>query len=447
MATSSHLDRGAIAQVSSPGEVAPGALPSAMEKRARFRRRRLVWALVVLAAAAAAVTVYVLNRGPKPTPVQLATIARADLQAKVTANGRVQAQKKVDISATIQGQVTRLAVEEGERVRKGQFLLQIDPANPRAQARSSEASMQALVREVDSARARLDQARIDFRRAEDNHAVRIVSTADLDQARTALTTAEAGVHAAERRVEQARATLEGARDTLSKTTVVAPIDGIVTARRVEEGEVAVVGVLNQPGTVLLTISDMSVVEAEMEVDETSIPSVKVGQEARVRIDAYANRSFAGVVTEVGSSPMDRTETQQQSEAIKFKVKVQIQDPPETVKPGLSVQADILTGFRSQALVVPLQALVLREIEREPGQAPAPGAPREEEGVYLVEDGKARFQPVRTGLLGELEVEVLEGLAGGETLITGPFRSLRSLEPGDAVVEEEPPREGGGSGAA
>ena len=282
-------------------------------------------------------------------------------------------------------------------------------------------------------------------RAADGVVIRPVATADLDQARTALSSAEAMVLASERRVEQARATLDGARDTLKKTTVVAPMDGIVTARRVEEGEVAVIGVLNQPGTVLLTISDMSVVEAEMEVDETSIPSVEVGQDARVRIDAYPNRTFDGVVTEVGSSPMDPTEMQQQTEAIKFKVKVEIKDPPSTIKPGLSVQADILTGFAGQAVVVPLQALVVRDIPREEGEARAPGAPREEEGVYLVKDGKAEFQAVTTGLLGELDVEVLEGLEGGETLVTGPFRALRNLKPDEAVTEEEKPDDGPAAG--
>lgn len=443
MATSSHLDDAVITGSAARVEVPPPVNGAILKRRIRVRRRRLYWGIAALAVIGAGTAWYLTHRGPKPTEIQTATVARADLQAKVTANGRVQAQKKVEISATIAGQITHLAVEEGDRVTRGQLLLQIDPVNPRALARSSEASMQALLREADSARARLEQARIDFQRAEENHRARIISTADLDQARTALATAEAGVRAADRRVEQARATLEGARDTLAKTTVVAPMDGIVTARRVEEGEVAVIGVLNQPGTVLLTISDMSVVEAELEVDETSIPTVKVGQEARVRIDAYPNQTFTGVVTEVGSSPMDRTETQQQSEAIKFKVKVQIQDPPDTIKPGLSVQSDILTGFAPQAIVVPLQALVVRDIPREPGETPAPGAPREEEGVYVVKDGKAEFRKVETGLLGELDVEVLEGLEGGETLVAGPFRALRNLEPGGAVVEKKP-GEGPGS---
>ena len=397
-------------------------------------KRKRWWIIggVVVLAAAGGWSAW--HRGPAPLEVQVASVSRQDLQAKVTASGKVQAQRKVDISATIAGQVTHLAVEEGDRVSKGQFLLQIDPANPRAVARSTEASMQALLRDLDSARASREQARADQQRAQENHQARIISDADVQRARTALTTAEAAVQAAERRVEQARATMEGAQDALAKTTVRAPMDGIVTAKRVEEGEVAVVGVLNQAGTVLLTISDMSVVETEMEVDETSIPSVKVGQEALIHIDAYPNRTFGGVVTEVGGSPIIKTGSQ--TEAIKFKVKVQIKDPPPDIKPGLSVQADILTGFRAQALVVPIQALVVRDLERKPGEAPKPGEPRDQEGVYFMEGGKARFQPIKTGLLGELSLEAMSGLKGGETIITGPFKALRTLKPGDAVRVEK-----------
>ena len=180
----------------------------------------------------------------------------------------------------------------------------------------------------------------------------------------------------------------------------------------------------------------------MEVDETSIPSVAVGQEARIRIDAYPNRTFEGVINEVGSSPI--LTTNPATEAIKFKVKIQMKEPPEGIKPGLSVQADILTGFRPQALTIPIQALVLREIERVPGEQPAQGAPRDEEGVYVVDDGIVRFQAVKTGLLGELSLEVLEGLQGGETIVTGPFRALRSLNPGDRVREETEAERGAGA---
>jgi HlyD family secretion protein len=409
------------------------------QRRFRMTRGRIALLIVLIALAGFGIWKYT-HRGPQPVEVQTAKVDRADLQAKVTANGKVQAQRKVDISATIPGQITHLAVREGDAVKKGEFLLQIDPVSPRATARSSEASMQALLREVDSARATLALARADHERAEANFRGRIIPEMEVQRARTAVATAEASLSAAERRVEQARAMLEGARDTLSKTLVRSPMDGIVTAKRVEEGEVAVVGVLNQPGTVLLTISDMSVVEAELEVDETSIPTVKVGQEALVRVDAYPNRTFNGVVTEVGNSPVLRTGGTAQ-DAIKFRVKVQLKDPPADVKPGLSVQADILTGFRPQTLVVPLQALVVRDIERKPGQAVRPGDPREEEGVYLMENDKARFQAVKTGLIGELSIEILSGLGGGETIIVGPFKSLRTLKPGDAVKLEKPKNDG------
>jgi len=401
----------------------------------RKKHKILIGAGVVLAAAGGFAFA---RRGPKPTPVEVATVGREDLQAKVTANGKVQAKKKVDISATIPGQITHLAVKEGDRVAKGQFLLQIDATNPRATARSTEFSMQALRVDQESARATLAQARSDLRRAEENFAARIIPESEIQRARTLVATAEAAVQATARRVEQARATVEGARDTLAKTTVRSPIDGIVTAKRVEEGEVAVIGIQNSPGTVLLTISDMATVETELEVDETSIPSVKLGQEAKVRIDAYPNKTFQGDVTEVGGSPI-LAATGATNTAIRFLVKVQIKDPPPAVKPGLSVQADILTGFRPQALVVPIQALVVRDREKKPGEA-ASGAPRDEEGVFLMDGGKARFQAIQTGLLGELSLEVASGLRGGETLIVGPFKALRALKPGDPVKVEKPKKD-------
>lgn len=406
------------------------------------RRKRWIVAAIVVAVIGSGAAIWLAKRGPKPTPVQLATVGREDLQAKVTANGKVQAQRKVEISATIPGQITQLAVDEGDVVKKGQFLLQIDATNPRAAARSSQFSMQALRKEIDSARANRDQAKLDAERAAANYKAGVSPLAEVDRARTALATTEAALLAVEERVSQAQATLEGARDTLAKTTVRSPIDGVVTARRVEEGEVAVIGVQNSPGTVLLTISDMSVVEPEMEVDETSIPAVAVGQEALLRVDAYPNQTFDGVVTEVGSSPI--LGTNPAAEAIKFKVKIRIKNPPAGIKPGLSVQADILTGFRGKALTVPIQALALREKERKPGTAPKGGEPRDEEGVWVVDAGKAHFRPIQVGMLGELSAEVLGGLKGGEKIVTGPFRALRTLKEGDAVREEKPPADKGGA---
>ncbi len=409
-----------------------------------MKKRKKLW--LGLGVAAVALVVFAsLRRGPETRAVQIDKVGREDLQAKVTANGKVQAKKKVDISATVPGQVTHLAFKEGDVVKKGQLLLQLDPVSARANALGSESGMQALGRELESARANRDLAKADLLRAQENHKAGIIPNADLEKARTTLATAEAAALATEQRVGQARAGLDSAKDQLSKTTIRAPMDGTVTAKRIEEGEVAVIGIQNQPGTVLLTISDMSVVEAEMEVDEASIPSVEEGLDARVRVDAYPNRSFDGVVTEVGHSPIVKTGAQ--NEAIKFKVKVQFKNPPEGIKPGLSVQADILTGFRPQALVVPIQALILRDVERKPEEKAEPGAPREEEGVYLMEAGKVRFQKIKSGLLGETTLEVLEGLKGGETIVTGPFRALRDLKPGDAVREEKPDEKPSGAPSA
>lgn len=363
--------------------------------------------------------------------VQTVKAAREDIQSKVSANGKIQAVKKVDISANVMGQVTRLALKEGDRVKAGDFLLEIDPVRSRAAVAGLEAALQASGEDLATQRARLEQAQSDFRRAEANVKAGIIARADFEQVRTALATARTTAQAAQKRVDQARSDLAQAQDVLSKSRLTSPIDGVVTAKRIEQGETAVIGVQNQPGTVLLTISDMSRVEAEMEVDEASIPNVKVGQTAQVRIDAYANQVFKATVTEVGGSPILKAA----NEAIKFKVKVQIQDPPATIKPGLSTQADIFTGRRDQVLAIPIQALVMKEIPLKPGEKRDPAAPREEEGVFLMEGGKARFQAVKTGLMGELNVEVLSGLKEGDVVVNGPLKALRELKGGERIRVE------------
>jgi len=373
------------------------------------------------------------SRGDKGVPVQVATVARENIQAKVSANGKIQAVVKVDITANVMGQVTALKVKEGDHVKKGDLLLEIDNVRSRAAVESLRSASQAIAHDFETARARLEQARKDFARASANHTAGITSQSDFDQASTTLRTAQTAFDSAQQRVAQSRADLAGGQDALNKTRILAPMDGVVTAKRIELGETAVIGLQNQPGTVLVTISDMSRVEAEMEVDEASIPTVKTGQAAQVRIDAYPNQVFDGVVTEVGGSPIVQTNI---NEAIKFKVKVQIKNPPATIKPGLSNQADIFTGSRDQALAIPLQALVMRDIKLKKGETFAPGAPREEEGVYVMEGGKAAFRAIKTGLMGELNVEVVSGLKGGESLVTGPFKALRELKGGEEIRVEK-----------
>ena len=370
----------------------------------------------------------------KGLAVQVATVGRENLQAKVSANGKIQAVTKADISANVMGQVTKLAVKEGDVVKKGQFLMEIDPRSASATADAMQASLHATISDLASATANVVQTRADYARAKMNREAGIISTADFEHAKTAYDTAVATEEGFRRRADQAKANVNQSHVGLGFSTITAPMDGVVTARRIELGETAVPGIQNQAGTVLLTISDMSKVEAEMEVDEASIPTVKLGQKAQVRIDAYPNQTFDGEVTEVGGSPILKTGT---NEAIKFKVKVWIKNPPLTIKPGLSAQADIFTGSRDQALALPIQSLVTREIKAKPGEVLKPGAPRDEEGVWLFNaKGKTQFLAVKTGLLGDLNVEVLDGLKGGEKVITGPFRVLRDLKGGEQVHEDK-----------
>ncbi|MDR1841700.1 MAG: efflux RND transporter periplasmic adaptor subunit [Holophagales bacterium] len=357
-------------------------------------------------------------------------VTRENLVSKVSANGNVQAVRKADLSANMMGEVTRLAVKEGDIVKEGQFLLEIDPSRTKASVDGLEAARLVAAADLESARSRLLQARSDYNRAETNKNAGILSEAEMETIKTALLTAESAAIAASNRVEQATAILAEARVTHSKTVILSPMDGIVTARRIEQGETAVIGVQNQPGTVLLTISDMSKVETEMEVDEAAIPEVKLGQKAQIRIDAYPNKTFNGYVTEVGGSPLlSRTGAQ---EAIKFKVKIQIEDPPDTIKPGLSAQADIFTGSNDDALAIPFQALVVRDIVLKEGEKFKPGDKRDEEGVYLVEGDKVKFVPVETGLTGDMSIEVTSGLKEGDVVASGPLRALRELKDGVKV---------------
>jgi len=388
-----------------------------------------------------------LNRNPG-IEVQTATVERKDLVSHVLSNGKLQPRNKVDISANIPGQIVNLAVREGDHVEKGDFLLQIDKAQYEASADSSQANLQSLMHDRDVARANLEQARYDYEKAQRSYQDALIPETELQRARSALEAAEANEQAARGRVEQAAASLEGARDSLRKTTIRAPLSGIVTSLPVHEGEVAVIGTMNNPGTVLLTVSDIGSMEADLAVDETDIPRLAVGQRATLTIDAYPDKTFEGVVREVGSSPIrpgsdaaTRTGSVT-TEAIDFEVRVSLMDPPEGVRPGFSVSAEIETGRVEGVPAVPIQALVTRETaggDAEGSGGATAGAPgRVEEGVYLLDDGKARFVPAQTGLTGSLEVEVVSGLEPGQTIIIGPFRALRELTDGAAVRVQQPP---------
>jgi HlyD family secretion protein len=408
---------------------------------------------IVVAAALAVVLMGSLRSKDRNLPhVTTAKVEKVDLVSKVTANGKIQARRKVDLSALVMGQIVNLAVKEGDRVQKSQLLLQIDKAQLAAAAAGSEASLAAMRNDLEAAKSTAEQARIDYERARRNFEAKILAEADLQKARSALDTARANLAATEERMRQAGAALAGSRDSLSKTTVTAPISGVVTALPIKEGEVTVIGTMNNPGTQLLTISDMSEVEAVMMVDETSTPQVKVGQGATLSVDAYPGKKFKGTVTEVGSSPIAKNDPDlltltANSEAINFKVKIRVEDPPDTVRPGFSVTAEIVTGKNDGATAIPIQALVVRDVPKKDGKKSAAGRPETEEGVYLVgKESKLEFQKVETGLAGELMIEVKKGPSVGQEIVTGPFKVLRQVKEGDKVVvdrEDEKKKKGGG----
>ena len=400
----------------------------------RWTRKRVsLLVLVGVLLAAGGWGAYARQKG-HVVSVLSAKVEKQDVVSKVTANGKIQAENKVEMSALVMGQIVNLAVREGDKVKKGDFLLQIDRNRAAAETASSNAALRASLSDRDAAKATMEQAERDYDRIRRNYEARITSEAEFQKAAADRSTTRAAFEAAQSRVDQMRETMNATADTLSKTTVRAPIDGVVTTLRIKAGEVTVIGTMNNPGTQLLTISDMSTIEAVLMVDETDTPTVQIGQKAVLAIDAYPGRSFEGVVTEVGNSPILKDDPDLQgltttSDAINFKVKVKVTTPPPGIRPGFSVTADIVTGTKSQVATVPLAAVVVRDSPK--GEKTETGKLKTEEGVYALRDGKAVFVPVKTGLSGELIVEVT-GLQPGEEIVTGPFKALRQIKDGDRV---------------
>jgi HlyD family secretion protein len=449
-------------------------------------RKKWFWATVaIVVIGGAAATVY-FRRQDQGISVTAETIQRRDLEAIVSASGKIEPQKTVNISAQSMGRVTRLAVNEGERVRAGQFLLQIDAVAAEAAVRRDEAAVagartgleQSRV-SLQSARASLELARQSLKRQQELWQSGLTTRENLERAQAELDVRESDLRAREQEIKtretqlnQQEAGLQSSRHSLSQVRFEAPFDGIITRRNIEEGENVVVGTMNNAGTVLLTVADMSVIEAEIEVDETDIPFVQLGQPAKVTIDAIPDHSFSGTVTEIGNSPIQQANAQAPSQvtartATNFKVTVTIADQIPDVRPGFTCTAEITTATRGQALSVPIQALTVRELlydqkgnvipEFRPPKprfqfgpaasaaAPAPattellpGQKREEtEGVFLIRDGKATFVPVKLGIAGERYLEVLGGLKEGDRVITGPFESVRAMYEADTVNTNRP----------
>ena len=388
--------------------------------------------------------------------VQAGDVRKGTVTATVRAPGRVQPETQVKLSANVPGEVRNLPIHEGDSVRKGQFLLQIDDAQYRAQVGEANAALAAARSNLKLAEASLTQSQSVLRRKEALSTQNLVSAEELDQARTQASTDQARVEAGREDVRRLQSTLQMAHDNLRKTRFVSPINGTVTQLTIERGEIAVIGTMNNPGTVLLTVADLSRMKVEADVDETDVATVRIGQEATVKVDALPDTSLVGHVTQIANSPMiSGAETQEQE--TNFKVDVTIDNPPPILRPGMTADVEIRTARRDSVLAVPIQSVVIRtpddlkppetgKKKRGGAQAQTPEKttpsgerPKQEEirGVFVIVNGKAEFRRVKTGIASDTDFEVNGEIKPGEKVVIGPHKTLRSLKPGQRVKIEEP----------
>lgn len=399
----------------------------------RPARKWLILGGGVVIAALIGVSLLTSRRGDG-IEVETEPVVRRDLTAIVSASGTLEPKRSVSISATTPGEVVRVGVSEGQRVASGDFLLQLDPVGAEAGATGQAAALAAAQADVASAQAQLDFARDDFERKRRLSEADLIPRAELESAGSELRAREAGVAAARGRANQSAAVLRSARHELERVTITSPIDGVVTRVTVEPGEVAMIGTMNQPGTVLVVIADLGIMEAIIEVDETDVVDLDVGQPSRVTVDAFPDTVFGGRVTEVGTSPrIVPTVAGPADGSTDFEVKITLDGPIPTARSGLSASADIVTATRNQVLTVPIQSLVVRQVADDAAGGEGVG---EQEGVFVVRNGAAHFIPVRVGISGERHFEVLTGLEEGDLVVSGSYQALRDLTDGAPVRIEE-----------
>ena len=385
------------------------------------------------------------------TEVRMEQVSRRDLVSAVTASGKIEPKTSVDISADITGRIVRIAVREGDVVTKGQFLLQIDPAEYQAAVTRAAAVVASTQATLLQTRASRDQAEREWKRAQQLTAAgpNLIAPAQAEQAQTAFDVAEATYQSTRAQLEQSRASLQAAKDNLAKTRLMSPISGRVVRLAVEEGEVAVPGTFSRETGLLMTVADLSVILAKVQVDETDVVRIALGDSVEVTIDAYPDTAFVGRVTEVSqSAKLTTTQTASGSNdrAVDFDVEVTLETPPEDVRPDLSCTARVVTDTRGNALSIPIIALTVRDHERVPNET-VPGMDttrrrpreREEEGVFVVREGLATFRPVKVGIAGDEYFEVMDGQRGGETIVAGTYQAIRDLKDGDRVRQADTTR--------
>ncbi len=427
------------------------------------RGKKIAIAAIGVAVVGALILVNLKYDRKKKVTVQTEKIATRRIKSVVTASGKIKPKKQVNISASTIGKVTKLAVAEGDMVQQGQFLLQIDPAPLAEQVLALRASIASGQASAAQAKASLEQAKVDLSRLIELKKHDLGTDQDIDRARTSVQVETAREDAAQKEIVRMQANLRSASHMLSQVTFNAPLAGLITVMNIEEGENVVTGTMNNPGTVLMTIADLSEIEAEIDVDETDVVGIRIGQPATVSIDAFPDKKFKAEVVKVGNSAVTGSAANPTEQTTNFRVTVALREAVPGIKPALSCSATITTATRDAVLAVPIQALTIRTQPapgegkdgkgdlKEKGGAQAAQKPeekpaqeilddetdesrkeREKEGVFLVRDGVAHFMPVKTGIGGERFFEVLEGLKSGDEVVTGSYQAIRDLKDGDPV---------------
>ncbi len=407
------------------------------------------WLIIggVIVVVAILVVVNLQKQKGKAVEVEMEAIEKRELTEIVSASGTIQPKISVDISSDITGKIVEVFVNEGDRVSEGDLLLRIDPTQFREAVKSAEAQYESARARLREMQARLEQAELEWARIQNFHDKGDVSERDFESARMSFKVAGTQVESSQRSVDQAEAYLEQMRDRFSKTEVRAPMSGIVVRRNAEVGEIAMEGTFSIQ--VLMVIADLSVMEVEVDVDETEIPQVALGQIAEVEIDAFPDEDFEGAVTEIANSPK---QNQGGTGGVDFEVVVTLGEGYTGLRPGLSATANITTAARDSALSIPIQALTLRtkkmlvaDQKKYSARLEQAGIDeefefeedvKEFEGVFIVREDRALFRKVETGIAGEKHFELVTGLEAGDMIVTGPMRTLRNLHHGEQVKESK-----------
>ena len=400
------------------------------EKKSFFKRRKK--AIIIFAVIAFIAILIIFNlqsQREKSLKVTVEKVKKENLTSITSASGEVKPKKNVNISAHVAGRIEKIGVEEGQRVKENDFLLKLDSTQYEAMADRDRALISSHKADLIRADATLKKDERYYERQKKLYDEKLISEELLESANAQYEISKAQHQAILFQIEQAQASLSSTLDTLSKTIYNSPIDGIITSLRVEEGEIAMIGTMNNPGTILMTIADLSVMEVEVEVDETDVIGVEIGHRAEVRVDALPDKTIEGKVTEIGSSALQQTTASQESKD--FKVIITLENPPKSLKPGLSASADIITAEKQDVLAVPISALVLREKEEENSKND-----EQEEGVYVVENSRVKFFPVEKGIMGEMMIEIISGLEEGQEIVVGPYSALRQLKDDMLIKQEE-----------